>query len=281
MTNVSVLMSLYSKESPKYLKKSILSITRAQIIKPDELVVVLDGPITDDLSKALQWSISECGVKVKKVILRKNRGLGVALKLGIKACSNELVVRMDTDDIAFPWRIAHQIAFMESHPKVAASSGYAVEFDSTGGRRIKPVPTKNIPIYRRFWNPMVHSATILRKSAIMNVRSYSHQPLFEDYLLWVKLIMADFTLANTEKPLIMFRVNDNTYGKRRGIPYLLKEWDFLCRAHDIGFLSVGTLTINLLLKTILRLSPAPLFCLFYKFFMRKPYKKSCLFNNKT
>lgn len=270
MTKVSILMSLYHKESPQYLKRSILSVTRDQRKKPDELVVVIDGPIGDDLSEALRWSVERCGVKVKKVLLRKNMGLGVALNAGIKACSNELIARMDTDDIAFPCRIARQVAFMETHPDVAASSGYAVEFDRSGDKRIRPVPIENIPHYCRLWNPMAHPATIFRKSAVVAVGSYSHQPLFEDYLLWVKLIMSGFTLANLKAPLIMFRMDD-PYGRRRGWTYLVKEWRFFYRIYRMGFIDEGTLAINLTTKTILRLLPGPLLVLFYRSFMRRDY----------
>ena len=41
-------MSVYIKEKPEFLEKSIDSMIN-QTVKPDEIVIVKDGPLTSDL----------------------------------------------------------------------------------------------------------------------------------------------------------------------------------------------------------------------------------------
>ena len=45
----SVLMSIYCKESPKYFDRAMRSIWDEQAIKPDEIILVQDGRLTDEL----------------------------------------------------------------------------------------------------------------------------------------------------------------------------------------------------------------------------------------
>ena len=54
----SVLMSLYAKERPEYLRECIESILR-QTAVPDEIVIVKDGPLTNALECVLSEYISQ------------------------------------------------------------------------------------------------------------------------------------------------------------------------------------------------------------------------------
>ena len=97
MEKYSVLMSLYKKEHPEYLRLALDSMIN-QTVRPDEIVLVEDGPLTDELYAVVE----EYKPHLHIVINKKNLGLGLALNEGLKACSNELVARMDTDDISKP-----------------------------------------------------------------------------------------------------------------------------------------------------------------------------------
>ena len=94
---VSVLMSIYFKEKPEYFRESLESILN-QTYFPDEIVLVKDGPLTNELEEVIKEYKEK--LNIKTVPLEKNLGLGLALKEGVLHCSNEIIIRMDTDDIA-------------------------------------------------------------------------------------------------------------------------------------------------------------------------------------
>lgn len=93
MQNYSVLMSVYFKEAPEYLKQAIESI-QAQTFQTNDFVLVCDGPLNDGLDAIIAKKQQEMGETLNVVRLAKNGGLGNALNEGIKHCKNELVARI-------------------------------------------------------------------------------------------------------------------------------------------------------------------------------------------
>ena len=94
----SVLMSVYHKDDPTYLDTALNSLTE-QTAVPDEIVLVKDGPVSQQLEEVIDaFHKKFCNLKI--VALEKNSGLGNALNQGLKHCSHELVARMDSDDIS-------------------------------------------------------------------------------------------------------------------------------------------------------------------------------------
>ena len=100
MNQVSVLISVYSKEKPDFLQQSLDSIF-TQTMPPDEVVLVEDGPLTEELDTIIQ-QYAQQHQELQIVKLPENAGLGPALCEGLKHCHNELVARMDSDDISKP-----------------------------------------------------------------------------------------------------------------------------------------------------------------------------------
>lgn len=121
--NFSVLLSLYHKEKPEYLEKCFESIWDKQILKPSEIVLVLDGPIGEELISYVQKWQAKINNVLKIVPLSQNVGLGKALNEGLKQCSYDWVFRMDTDDICTPDRFEKQVAFIRQNPDVVLFSG--------------------------------------------------------------------------------------------------------------------------------------------------------------
>ena len=97
-------MSVYYKENPIYLKEAIESIYDKQILKPTEIVLVEDGKLTEELYQEINRQKKKLKDILKIVRLEKNSGLGKALNIGVLNCTNELIARMDSDDIAYPNR---------------------------------------------------------------------------------------------------------------------------------------------------------------------------------
>ena len=107
-------MSVYKAEDPQYLTESIQSIM-TQTIRPQEFVLVCDGPLTDDLENVIIEYTRDFPNIMHIIRLKENHGLGVALNEGLRACQNEWIVRMDSDDIAFANRCENQIKFAQDN----------------------------------------------------------------------------------------------------------------------------------------------------------------------
>jgi len=124
----SVLMSVYKKENPEFLKLALKSIWDDQILKPDEIVIVKDGPLTEDLNETLElFSIEK---PVKLIQLDKNFGLGIALNRGLQECTYNIVARMDADDISKPNRFKTQFLKFESNPELDVIGAAIDEFEN-------------------------------------------------------------------------------------------------------------------------------------------------------
>ena len=138
----SVLMSVYHKEKPEYLKQAIESIQAKTLSTNDSVLVVCDGPLNEQLDSVIATKQQEMGESLNVVRLAKNGGLGNALNEGIKHCKNELVARMDSDDIAYPDRCEKQIAVFNTHSEVSICSGIVEEFttdpNTVDTRRVLP-----------------------------------------------------------------------------------------------------------------------------------------------
>ena len=215
----SVLMSVYLKEQPLFLRQSLNSIFK-QTFEPNEVILVEDGPLSNGLYAILD-EFQSLYPQIIRVKLSQNGGLGNALNEGLKHCSHELVIRMDTDDICFPDRFEKQIEFMTKHPEVDISSAWLEEFegDVTNVKTIKKVPASHseIKTYIKTRNPLNHPAVIFRKSAVERAGGYKHFPLFEDWYLWARMMQCGARFANIQECLLHFRTSSDMFKRRGGM----------------------------------------------------------------
>ena len=122
----SVLMSVYAKEKPEYLKAALESILN-QTLKADEILIIKDGPLPKELEEVIESVSKDCSY-LRTYQFEENVQLGRALKKGVELCENDLIARMDTDDIAYPDRLQQQYEYMLGHKEVAVLGGYIEEF---------------------------------------------------------------------------------------------------------------------------------------------------------
>jgi UDP-glucose 4-epimerase len=225
-SKVSVLMSLYIKEKPEYFRASMDSIL-AQTYPADEVVLIEDGPLTEELYRAVAEYEELCKNNDRYPDLHihafpENRKLGRALAKGVELCRNELVARMDTDDIAMPERLAKQVAYMESHVQVSVSGGAIREFNDEGTTdRVKQMPKSQEEIlnYVKLRNPLNHMTVIFRRSAILEAGNYQHFPYLEDYSLWSRMLAAGYQIRNLDDVLVKARTSMNLVKRRSGWSY--------------------------------------------------------------
>lgn len=216
----SVLMSVYKKEYPAYLKAAIDSIIN-QTLPPYEIIMVCDGPLTKELEQVLQ----EYQYYLTLVRLKENVGLGNALAEGLRHCSCQWIARMDTDDIAVGERCEKQMKYLHQHPDVDILSGTLVEFIGEALNEtevaeailsLKSLPLTHCEIekYMKKRNPINHPCVMFRKEKVLEAGNYQPCCLFEDYDLWVRMYLKQCTFANLEDILLYMRVNE--MHRRRG-----------------------------------------------------------------
>ena len=87
----SVLMACYRGDVPEQLEASLRSVTTGQTRRPDEVVLVVDGPLPPDLDAALGAAAAGSPVPVVVHRLPVNGGLGRALNAGLAVCRNDIV----------------------------------------------------------------------------------------------------------------------------------------------------------------------------------------------
>lgn len=211
---LSVLISVYARENPDFLRKSLESLAD-QTRPADEVVLVEDGPIGDDLLAVIAEFSGSLGLR--SVRLGRNLGLGAALNRGLVECTHPLVARMDADDIALPDRFEIQLGYFAADPDLAILSGYAVEINADDNRgRVRIVPTTHEAIIATLWaNPIIHPAVMYRRDAVLAVGSYSPALLRrQDYELWFRCAAAGFKFGNVPQPLIAYRFTPETHKRQ-------------------------------------------------------------------
>lgn len=266
----SVLLSLYIKEHPSYLKQSLDSLL-TQTLLPDEVILVKDGQLTEELDAI----VSDYAVRypiLKVIPLSKNQGLGKALNEGLKHCSYDLVARMDTDDIAKPDRFEKQVAVFERYPEVDVCSAWVDEFeknvDCVSSVRKLPEHHEEIAQYAKSRNPVNHPVVMFRKSAVLAVGGYRHFPLFEDYYLWIRLLNAGAKFYNIQESLLYFRISSDMFKRRGGWEYAVDEIRFQNVMRKLGVIGWGRYLMNIALRFPMRIMPNQLRGLFYKSLLR-------------
>lgn len=264
----SVLMSVYSKEHPAFLQQSLDSVFE-QTLNPTEIIIVEDGPLNSDLYQTLDF-YEKKHKNLKRIKLEKNQGLGKALNEGLNYCKFDLVIRMDTDDIAKPDRFEKQINYLIANPDISVCSTWLDEFvdDINHITSTKKLPTDHNEIYRygKTRCPINHPAVAFRKKDVIISGGYG--PFPEDYSLWGRMLVRGFKFHNIPESLLWFRTSKDVYHRRGGKKYLkaiLKLNKELC---DIGYISKSEYIGLFFIRTFVSLLPNSLRAFIYKKFLR-------------
>jgi glycosyltransferase involved in cell wall biosynthesis len=265
----SVLMSIYYKENPNYFRKSVISMLE-QTVKPDEIIIVKDGQLTIDLDIVIDEFKHESTIKI--ISLPENRGLGEALNIGMEHCNNEIIARMDTDDISIKDRCEKQLAMFLKNNTLSIVSSSVCEFSEDPNiiNSIKRLPLNHEDIvkYAKMRNPFNHPAVMFKKSEVEKVGGYRCFNLFEDYYLWARMIQNGSVCANIEEPLVYMRANENMFKRRGGVKYFKFMIAFRWHLKKIGFCSIIDFFISLFLHGAVSLIPNKTRMLIYRLYLR-------------
>ncbi|HBI63489.1 MAG TPA: glycosyl transferase [Lachnospiraceae bacterium] len=236
----SVLMTVYGKDNPEYFRKALLSMVK-QTKTPDEIVLVKDGPITEELQSVIDKVDKKYPNFIVQVQLPTNLGLGLALNEGIKICKNELLARMDADDISLPGRCEKQVAAFEENPALDIVGCPVIEFigepDCRVGKRKVPLDNEAIYQYCKKRDPFNHPTVMYRKSKVVSVGCYGNLRKNQDTDLWIRMLSKGAVCANLPEYLFLFRFDENTYKKRKNWLNTKLLFEIRWRAFRSGFCS--------------------------------------------
>lgn len=272
MQKYSVLMSLYIKEKPEYLNLAIKSMVE-QTLKPDEIVVVKDGKITDELQRVLDKYDNENPGLFNIVGYEKNRGLGLALNYGLECCKNELVARMDTDDISMPNRCMKQVKAFEEHPEYAIVGSAVDEFYGTTenitARRVVPCTPDEIYEFAKRRSAFNHPSVMYRKSKVLEFNGYSDLRRNQDVDLFGRMLFGGCKAANFNESLLWFRSDKNLAKRRKSWENTYSYIDTIRKFYKMGYSGLSDVVVIAVAQTSMYVMPIGVQNWLYKKFLRK------------
>jgi glycosyltransferase involved in cell wall biosynthesis len=268
----SVLMSVYMKDDPELFITAVKSISLEQNVEPDEVILVIDGPIRGSLLEAVKNIKSKISYLVT-VPLDENVGLGNALNIGLDNCKNDIVFRMDSDDCSLSTRFESQLRIFESDPKVDAVGGYIEEICpktlTCYGKRTVPLSCQEIIEFSKYRNPINHVTIGFRKSAVLKAGGYQHLLFFEDYYLWLRMLSVQCKIVNIPEVLVKVSSGNSMLGRRKGLVYIKSEFELFKIKALLNTSPTPTNVLIFLLRVIPRFLPTTILGVCYKFLRTK------------
>lgn len=263
----SVLMSLYKKEKPEYLRLALDSMLN-QTVVPDEIVLVEDGPLTDEL-----YSVLDDYPMLKRIKNETNLGLGLALNVGLKECRNELVARMDTDDCSKPERCEKQLERFLEKPYLAIVGSHIDEFignpSNVISQRTVPVTSEEIYEFAKKRSAFNHPTVMYSKTAVLENNGYANLKRNQDVDLFGRMQFKGYKAENIDEALLWFRSSDELAKRRKSWQ---NTWSYIATIRKfwkMGYSSFFDYAMVGIAQTGMYLMPVKMQNFVYKKFLRK------------
>ncbi len=257
MGSFSVCTSVYKNDSADYVRTALDSMLVYQSIKPNEIVLVQDGPVPENLSIVLSEYEEKYANVMHIIRLEKNGGLGNALKIGVENATFGIIARMDSDDICLPDRFEKQLAYLEAHPECDIVGGQMTEFidtpDNIIGRREVPLTNEEIYQYMKSRCALNHVTVMFRKESVLKVGNYQDWFWNEDYYLWVRMMMNQCVFANIPDVAVNVRSGADQYARRGGKKYFDSEIGIKKLMLENGMITRKEYIINYVERFIIQL----------------------------
>ena len=268
MKRFSVLMSVYIREQATLLDRALQSILVNQSVKPSELVLVEDGPLTDGLYHVID-KYKQIFPELVSVKLPQNGGLGNALNAGLKQCRYEWIARMDSDDISLPTRFEKQLEYLETHPDTDVLGCALGEFEDNEHEviSIKACPV-SVDSYIKFRSPVNHPTVFFRKSSVQSAGGYQHCHFMEDYHLWIRMYAMGMHITSLQDVLYLFKMDQNTLKRGGGWKYVISELEIQQLLRQQHIISPVRYVANISIRCGGKLIPGNIRSGLYKTFFR-------------
>lgn len=221
MENFTVLMSVYKNDNPSHLKQAIESIL-IQSVVPEEFIIIRDGVVPKETQEVLDFFVKEVST-IKYIPLEINHGLGHCLQIGVALAKNNLIARMDADDIALKNRFELQLLEFQKQPMLSVCGTQINEFHldekSPKVSRVVPVSNDKIIHFLKKRNPFNHMTVMFRKEHVLKSGNYIDFHYLEDYFLWCRMSLNKYHFYNIDKVLVLARTGPQMYERRGGLKY--------------------------------------------------------------
>jgi glycosyltransferase involved in cell wall biosynthesis len=256
----ALLMTVYRGDREEYVRAAFRSAVDDQELRPDQVILVQDGPVSPELALCLKELVVTSPVEVTFLHLPQNRGLGPALDAGLQASRYDIVARMDADDVAMPHRFRMQVPLVQAGADLVGAGllEFGRDIDDVVGQRIPPADPFDIARYSRLHDPFNHPTVVYRRSAVIAVGGYGDLPLMEDYWLFVRMIANGARVVNVAVPLVYYRVGAGAYQRRGGRDLLRSELRLQREMRREGFISGAQYWRNVIVRGGYRLVPTPI-----------------------
>ncbi|WP_304206749.1 glycosyltransferase [Fusobacterium perfoetens] len=268
--NYSVLMAVYKKEEPEYLKKSIESILN-QTYKTNDFVIIKDGELTEELEEVLKDYIQ----RYKEIHMygyKKNKGLGYALNYGIDKCRNDLIARMDSDDISLPDRCEKQIKEFANDKTLDIIGTSMYEFSECEDKietiKYMPLEKEEIKKYSRKRNPFNHPTVMYKKSTVKELGGYPIGIRGEDFALFSSFVFKNKNVKNIREPLLKYRSNKKMFDRRNSLTDMNAVMKVVIGNYKLGYINLSDLLIVIFFQCLGLIIPKKIGYIVYKKFFR-------------
>ena len=179
---------------------------------PDWRLLLVDDGSTDD-SLAMARGFADARIEV----LSDGHALGISARLNaaVAATATPYLCRMDADDVAFPERLARQLAVLEAHPEVDIVATSVLVFSTQGGPTgTLRVATDHAAVAARPWRGFLfpHPSWMGRTSFFRRHPYRSRYDGAEDQALLYEACRTGRFLG-IDEVLLGYREDARTFGK--------------------------------------------------------------------
>lgn len=211
-------MSVYHSDQAEYLDMALKSIWNAQVLKPDQIILIEDGILGNEIHCVIGKWKNILQQKLTILINGNNIGLTKSLNRGLKVATGTYIARMDSDDISTPNRLKLQAEYLDSHPDIMIVGGSLQEFDSENENlNVREYPKTNEEVlnYIHKASPLAHPTVMMRREIFDNGLKYDERyRTSQDIALWFDVLAKGYKIANLKDITIKFRRDDSVFRRR-------------------------------------------------------------------
>ena len=255
---ISVLMSVYKSEESIYIDRALRSVWDDQTIKPEEIILMQDGPLGKELIEVINLWKAKLGERLVTLQNETNLGLTKSLNKGLIHAKGELIARMDSDDICLSNRFELQLTYMSENPEIDIVGGQMTEFidspDNIIGKRVVPCTNDDIYDYMKNRCGLNHVTVMFKKEAVLKAGNYQDWFWNEDYYLWIRMMLKKCKFANLPNVLVNVRSGADQYARRGGVKYFKSEAELQRFMYTNKLIGRGKYLINIVKRFIVQVA---------------------------
>lgn len=211
-------------------------------VTPNEILILQDGPVKDDMSQFIEFLLTQFPSIVKTHAGTENRGLGFTAAYGVKIANNELIARIDADDISDAERFEKQLNVFKKNNKLDIIGSNVAEFDelyNICNHRAVPSNTNDIYKFSKMRSPFNHPSVMFKKETVIKSGNYREINFMEDYDLWMRMISSGAITENINEDLVYMRASRSMYTRRGGMKYVQAYVHFRYSLLKRGLISIN------------------------------------------